>query len=91
MHFEIIRDKVEIIKDFDWLFLSHEIGHRKPEKEIFEYAIDKTGIAPEKIIFIDDIQEFVEAAGRLGINGILYTDINNLKRDLGKFLKISLA
>ena len=86
MHFEDIRDKVEIIKDFDWLFLSHEAGYRKPEKEIFEYAINKTGISPENIIFIDDIQEFVEAANKLGITGILYKDIITLKKDLEFYL-----
>ena len=88
MHFEDIRDKVEIIKDFDWLFLSHEAGYRKPEKEIFEYAINKTGISPENIIFIDDIQEFVEAANKLGITGILYKDIITLKKDLEFYLDI---
>lgn len=88
MHFEDIRDKVEIIKDFDWLFLSHEAGYRKPEKEIFEYAINKTGISPENIIFIDDIQEFVEAASKLGITGILYKDIITLKKDLEFYLDI---
>ena len=88
MHFEDIRDKVEIIKDFDWLFLSYEAGYRKPEKEIFEYAINKTGISPENIIFIDDIQEFVEAANKLGITGILYKDIITLKKDLEFYLDI---
>lgn len=82
MHFDFIRDKIEIIKDFDWLFLSHEAGCRKPEKEIFEYAINKTGITPNDIIFIDDIQEFVEAANRSGINGILFKDIDTLRKDL---------
>lgn len=88
MHFEDIRDKVEIIKDFDWLFLSYEAGYRKSEKEIFEYAINKTGISPENIIFIDDIQEFVEAASKLGITGILYKDIITLKKDLEFYLDI---
>ena len=88
MHFEDIRDKVEIIKDFDWLFLSHEAGYRKPEKEIFEYAINKSGISPENIIFIDDIQEFVEAANKLGMTGILYKDIITLKKDLEFYLDI---
>ena len=86
MHFEDIKDKVGVIKDFDWLFLSHEAGHRKPEKEIFEYAINKTGISPDNIIFIDDIGEFVEAAGKLGITGILYKDIITLKKDLEFYL-----
>jgi len=86
MHFDFIREKVDIMKDFDWLFLSHETGCRKPEKEIFEYAINKTGIPPGEIIFIDDISEFVDAANQAGINGILFKDINSLRKDLEVYL-----
>ncbi|MEI7616737.1 MAG: HAD family phosphatase [Actinomycetota bacterium] len=86
IHFDFIREKVEIIKDFDWLFLSYEAGCRKPEKEIFEYAINKTGISPGEIIFIDDISEFVYAANQAGINGILFKDINTLRKDLEAYL-----
>jgi len=86
IHFDFIREKVEIIKDFDWLFLSYEAGCRKPEKEIFEYAINKTGIPPGEIIFIDDISEFVDAANQAGINGILFKDINSLRKDLEAYL-----
>lgn len=82
MHFDFIMDRVEIMKDFDWLFLSHKIGFRKPDKEIFEYITNITGIAPNEIIFIDDIEEFVVAANKYGIKGILFKDINTLEKDL---------
>lgn len=82
MHFDFIMDRVEIMKDFDWLFLSHEIGFRKPDKEIFEYIRDVTGFAPNEMIFIDDIEEFAEAASKYGIKGILFKDIDTLAKDL---------
>jgi glucose-1-phosphatase len=82
MHFDFIMDSVEIMKEFDWLFLSHKIGFRKPDKEIFEYITSITGFAPNEIIFIDDIEEFVVAARKYGIKGILFKDINTLKKDL---------
>jgi len=82
MHFDFIMDRVEIMKDFDWLFLSHEIGFRKPDKEIFEYIRDVTGFAPNEMIFIDDIEEFVVAAKKYGIKGILFKDIDTLAKDL---------
>ena len=87
MHFNYIRDKFEIISEFDFIFLSYEIGYSKPESEIFEYAINKTGISADKIIFIDDIQEFVDAANKSGINGIWYKNISTLKKDLEAYLK----
>jgi glucose-1-phosphatase len=82
MHFDFIMDSVEIMKEFDWLFLSHKIGFRKPDKEIFEYITSITGFAPNDIVFIDDIEEFVVAARKYGIKGILFKDINTLKKDL---------
>jgi glucose-1-phosphatase len=86
MHFNYIRNKFEIIRDFDYIFLSYEIGYLKPQKEIFEYVINKTGILPENIIHIDDIREFVDAANKSGINGIFYKDIKTLKNNLETLL-----
>jgi HAD superfamily hydrolase (TIGR01509 family) len=90
MHFDYIRDNFEIISDFNFVFLSYKIGYMKPDTEIFEYAIDKTGISPEKIIYVDDIQDFVDAANKSGMNGICYTDIKTLKKDLEGYLRTSL-
>lgn len=85
LHFSYIKNKFEIISEFDYTFLSYKIGYLKPEKEIFEYAINKTGILPQKIIHIDDIQCFVDAAKKSGINGICYKDIKTLKNSLEKY------
>lgn len=87
MHFNYIKDNFEIISDFNFVFLSYKIGYMKPDIEIFEYAINKTGISPEKIIFIDDIQDFVDAANKSGMSGICYKDMTTLKKDLEGFLK----
>ena len=82
MHFDFIMDKVDIMKEFDWLFLSHKMGFRKPDNEVFEYITRITGFAPDEIIFIDDIEEFAEAANNYGIKGILFKDIKTLEKDL---------
>ena len=87
MHFNYIRDKYEIINDFDFTFLSYEIGYMKPEKEIFEYAVSKAGILPRRIIFIDDIQEFACAANKSGINGICFKDVYSLRKELEDYFK----
>jgi putative hydrolase of the HAD superfamily len=73
----------EFLKMFDQLFLSHEVGFVKPEKEIY-HAIEKvSGFPPEEYLFIDDILEYVDAAKSIGWDGIQfigYDDlVNNLK------------
>lgn len=57
---------------WDEKFLSYELGMKKPDPEIFQYALDKMGFEPQDAYFIDDREENVEAAKRLGIKGILY-------------------
>ncbi|TVR86133.1 MAG: HAD family phosphatase [Saprospirales bacterium] len=55
---------------FEKVFYSHQIGLRKPEKECFEYVMKELGWKPEATIFIDDVEENVEAASSLGLTGI---------------------
>jgi FMN phosphatase YigB (HAD superfamily) len=51
---------------FDTIVLSHEVGCRKPEPEIFATAARMAGAAPERIFFTDDIEEHVVAARAAG-------------------------
>lgn len=59
---------IELDECFHATFYSHEIGHRKPSKEIFQYMINKTNLLPHQSVFIDDIEENALAANLLGIN-----------------------
>ncbi len=67
---------------FDKLFLSHEVGFVKPEKEIYEAVEKYSGIPSEEMIFIDDIHEYVEGAKNLGWDGIHFTNYINLVKEL---------
>ena len=55
----------------------------KPDPEIYRRLLDRFHIAPETSVFFDDRQENVEAAQKLGINGVLFTSDIPL-RMLGK-------
>ena len=68
---------------FDDRVLSHEVGFRKPDENIFRVALERAGIAAEECFFVDDIEEYVEAAGRLGIRAIHFQGAGDLKRRLG--------
>jgi HAD superfamily hydrolase (TIGR01509 family) len=77
--------KWDFVDYFDDLILSHEIHLTKPNPKIFEYSIQKAGCKPEKIIYIDDGLNNLRAAKELGITGIKFTNIDNLKKDLKKY------
>ena len=42
---------------YDFLILSEEVGSRKPDKAIFEAALQKSGSAPNEAVFIGDAWE----------------------------------
>lgn len=73
----------DFLKLFDKIFLSHEVGFVKPEKEIYRAVEKASGFSSEEHIFIDDILEYVEGAKKIGWDGIQFINnqdlINNFK------------
>lgn len=56
----------------DEIVYSHEVGLAKPDPAVFRLTQQRLGVAPEQIVFLDDHEEHVEAAGRLGWHGVLH-------------------
>jgi putative hydrolase of the HAD superfamily len=52
---------------FKAFYLSHEVGMRKPDPEIFQFVLDQNGLLPEETLFIDDTREHTQSAAALGI------------------------
>jgi len=72
------------LKHFDKLFLSHEVGYVKPEKEIYAAVETFTGKPPEEHLFIDDILEYVNGAKNCGWQAVQFNGYNNLIEDFKK-------
>ncbi|MEP6737829.1 MAG: HAD-IA family hydrolase [Chryseolinea sp.] len=47
---------------------------RKPDATIFKLALDAAQVPSDEIVYIDDVQMFVDVAKELGINAIRHTD-----------------
>jgi len=62
-------------------YFSHEIGLKKPNRDIFDYVVANSHIKPEESIFIDDNEANIKVANTLGFNTIFLKDNNmeNLK------------
>ena len=57
---------------FEVIVDSSEVGVRKPDRRIFELALERLdGIAPERAVFVDDYPGNVRAAERLGMRGVV--------------------
>ena len=63
---------------FHHAYYSNEVGFRKPDKEIYEFVLQKENLNATETFFVDDKAENVEAAKALGINAYQLTDRNKL-------------
>ena len=52
-------------------YLSHQIGHLKPDRESFDFAVRGMGRPPSDILFIDDGPCNVRAAAEFGLRAEL--------------------
>lgn len=69
---------------FDYKFASCYVGSRKPGRKIYDFAIKRMGIKYENAVFIDDLQENVDGAEKLGIKGIRFENRRKLDKELYK-------
>ena len=52
---------------FERVYLSHEMGMRKPDVEIFEKVIQDNQLVPQETLFIDDTKGHLEGAQKTGL------------------------
>ncbi|MGA7270293.1 MAG: HAD family phosphatase [Acidimicrobiia bacterium] len=55
---------------FDLVIESHLEGTRKPEARIFRLLIERSGVTPDRIVFLDDIGVNLKAAREMGMHTI---------------------
>lgn len=84
LHFDYLRKQYRFLEKFGQLVLSYEIGHAKPARQIFERAIGLC--APgTRMIYFDDVPEYVGAARASGLAAEQFVDAAKLKRHLKEF------
>ncbi|MEK7079554.1 MAG: HAD family phosphatase [Patescibacteria group bacterium] len=84
-----VKERVDALDrkfDFKKLFqggiFSHEVGVRKPNPKIYEYALSVSGSLPNETVFIDDKQKMLDPAVKIGMKTILFTSPEKLMEDL---------
>jgi len=73
------------------VFDSSELGVRKPDTAIYQHALTAMGnIAPERAVFLDDVEQNVLSAKSVGIHGIQVVDnFHAAIAELNALLKLS--
>jgi len=70
---------------FDVAVFSCAVGMLKPERRIYEIALEQLETQPNDAVFIDDRKNFIEGAKDVGINTILFTSPGQVKEKLADF------
>ncbi len=63
---------------FEKLYVSSEIGMRKPEAEAFELILNELSLEPNEVLFFDDTQENIDGAERLGMQTVLVSGADSV-------------
>ena len=69
---------------FDVLVFSCVEGVRKPERRIYEITVERLATPPDRVLFIDDDPQYINAAKEAGLNTILFRSIGRLKKELAR-------
>ena len=67
---------------FDAVYASNKMGMSKPHQDFYRYILSSEGVKPEDVVFIDDSEENVISAEKLGIHTIWFKDAVSLRSDL---------
>lgn len=81
-------DKQVDLSKYDYVFLSFEMGLRKPEAKIYKYVQEHVPFAPEDILFIDDKKINVDNASKAGWDTLQATglELDKIKEKCEEFL-----
>jgi putative hydrolase of the HAD superfamily len=62
--------------------VSYEVGMMKPDPRIYAQALEQAGVRAAEAVYVDDVEEFVEAGRRVGLTAIHRTPESSLERQL---------
>ena len=84
LHIDYIIQHYPWFNDFAAQVLSYEVGLLKPDAAIYELTLRQCGLEAARAVFIDDLAANVEGARRVGIQGIQYQNVDQVRAELTK-------
>ena len=81
-HFAFASSQFPFLKQFDGFILSYEVNARKPDRKIYEKALEMTGCQKKECFYTDDILDYVEAARSFEMDAELYKNPEDLRQHL---------
>ena len=87
---QYMKDYMGFEELFDHVFSSADIGHKKPEKEFYEFILNEIKnehkIYPHEILFFDDSKGHVDSAKKLDIDAHFYENFDEFEKLINPLL-----
>ena len=71
--FHHARARFEWLEHFRDIVVSGEVGMKKPDPRIFSLMLQRIGVEPADVVFIDDVADNVASADALGMRTVHFT------------------
>lgn len=81
-------EQVGVMDKFDKFICSNMVARGKPAPDIYEYACQQIGFAPEECIALEDSPNGVISAAIAGLNVIMIPDLTQPSADITPFLYV---
>lgn len=85
--YEQCYDCISFIEKFDGCVFSFREGIVKPDPEIYKTLLRRYNLKAEECVFIDDTEENVLSAEKLGLTGIVFTGYEDAVSRLAEIVK----
>jgi HAD superfamily hydrolase (TIGR01509 family) len=84
IHWQFVRPLIPLFERFDDLVISCELRMAKPDPEIFQVTLARSGLRAEETAYFDDVQRYIEVASALGIQARVFTDAPTFRAQLAE-------
>jgi len=74
--------RFEVLSLLEDVVVSGTEGVAKPDPAVFAITVERTGLPAGRLVFVDDKELNVEAAREAGMDGIVFTDADAVRREL---------
>lgn len=85
--YDYISKKFDFFKKAKGAVVSSHIKLAKPDLRIYKYLLKTYNLNPDECVFIDDSVANINAANELGIHGIVFNNVENLRKEFNEYFK----
>ena len=82
LHSALLDEQYSFVRHFPVRIYSNRVGSSKPAEAIYRRALSELGVDAAEALFIDDIPQYAEAAGRIGMDAIRFENPAQLMGEL---------